>query len=105
MHVITVLKHYFECVHCLRKTNTVNPVSKQSGSGSATSLRMFIKPPVINCEYCKKCNWKVCGKKGSYITGGAVGTVHREADSIETRVTGVVGNGISGKTEINYFDK
>ena len=110
IQVITVLKHYFECVHCLRKTTTVTPVAKQSQSsssttGNGTNLRMFVKPPVINCEYCKKCNWKACGKKGSYITGGAVGTVQKEADSIETKVTSIVGNGISGKAEINYFDK
>ena len=123
--VVTVLKNYFECFQCLTKVSTLTQVTRPGGnsnntiinpssgssagssSGSSSvngspSPKILIKPPAFNCQRCHKATWVQCGKQGSYVTGGAVG---KSGDILEKRNEEPVGNGISGVSTINYFDR
>jgi len=119
---ITVVKKFFECSGCLRKTSTLTPVvsgsnssssgtstnsssSSNSSSGHGGASKMLIRPPQFNCSYCQKQDWKSCGIKGSYYSGGIRGDTSKSIISEKNKYQNQpTGNGISGTTSINYFD-
>lgn len=110
---ISAVKKFFECFHCQRKTSTLTPVISDSSSGASSSSsqrssssgsKMLIRPPMYNCSYCQKQDWRSCGSKGSYYVGGIKGDTSR-AITGERHKFQPTGNGITGATTINYFDK